>query len=59
MRDPANYVLATNVAPGYSNTFTFTFAYEKLSNPAAEGAPFNGTGLPYSFVAEQVNSPAP
>lgn len=51
---PKQIKLADNVAPGFGGTFSFSFAYgAKLKDPAAEGQPFNGIGLPYQIVATQ------
>ena len=53
-RRPKQIKLADNVAPGFGGTFSFSFAYgAKLKDPAAEGQPFNGMGLPYQIVATQ------
>jgi len=68
---PSQIKVADNVAPGAGGYVKFSFNYAgKLSNPAAEGGPFNsypvpdqytvnaadgsGSGLPYEIVATQV-----
>jgi hypothetical protein len=49
---PKQIKLADNVTPGTVGAFSFSFAYaSKMSNPAFEGQPFNGVGLPYQIVA--------
>jgi hypothetical protein len=51
---PKQIKLADNVTPGTVGAFSFSFAYaSKMSNPAFEGQPFNGVGLPYQIVATQ------
>jgi hypothetical protein len=68
---PRQIKVASNLAPSASGHVSFSFNYAgKLSDPAAEGAPFNlypvpgqytvdpadgtGSGLPYEIVATQV-----